>query len=188
MTTVLTIAPLGGADMTRWCGGWAARQGDVVAVQSAANLTVNAIPDAAAELDNMIYKALATPGEVIVFAHSQGAQVAGEWLRRYANADRSRLRFVLTGNPERAHFGYAANKPKWVPPGNIRGLTPNNTPYRVLDIGRRGDLWANYPGGVLAMLGLPLCWPHLNYSKVNPDKIDPEHITEVGNTVYANVP
>lgn len=68
MTTVLTIAPLGGADMRRWCGGWATGQGDVVEVQSAANLSVNAIPDAAAELDNAIYEALATRGEVIVFA------------------------------------------------------------------------------------------------------------------------
>lgn len=188
VTTVLTIAPLGGRDMTRWCGGWATRQGGVVAVPTAANLHVDTIPDAAAELDGLIHEILAAPGDAVVFAHSQGAMVAGEWLRRYANADPNRVRFVLTGNPERQFYGYAANKPKWVPPGNIRGLTPNDTPYRVLDIGRRGDLWANYPGGVLAMLGLPLCWPHLNYSKVNPDEIDPEHITEVGNTVYANVP
>lgn len=34
MTTVLTIAPLGGADMRKWCGGWATRQGGVVSVQS----------------------------------------------------------------------------------------------------------------------------------------------------------
>ncbi|MGB0877554.1 MAG: PE-PPE domain-containing protein [Mycobacterium sp.] len=189
MVTVLTIAALGGADMRRWCGGWATRQGEVVAVPTAANLSVNAIPDAAAELDNSIYKALATPGEVIVFAHSQGAQVASEWLRRYADADRSRLRFVLTGNPERAYFGYAARKPSWVWGGNLRGLTPDSTGYRVLDIGRESDRWANSPGGLAALWAFLPHAGHLDYSKVNPDEIDPRHVAKtVGLTRYANLP
>lgn len=190
MTTVLTIAPLGGHDMTRWCGGWAGRQGgEVIAVPTAANLTVNAIPDAAVELDNAIYETLTAPGEVIVLAHSQGAQVASEWLRRYANADPNRVRFVLTGNPERQFYGYAANKPKWVPPGNIRGLTPNNTAYRVLDIGRESDRWANSPGGLAALWAFLPHPGHLDYSRVNPDELDPRHIVKtVGLTRYANLP
>ncbi len=188
MTTVLTVAPLGGADMTRWCGGWATRQGEVVAVQSAASLSVKAIPDAAVELDNAIYEALTAPGEVIVFAHSQGAQVAGEWLRRYATADPNRVRFVLTGNPERAYFGYAARKPAWVWGGNVRGTTPNNTAYRVLDIGRNSDRWANSPGGLAALWAFLPHTGHLDYSKVNPDEIDPRHIVKmVGLTRYVNV-
>ena len=186
MTTVLTVAPLGGRDMTRWCGGWAGRQGEVVEVPTAADLSVKAIPDAARSLDAVIR---GTAGKLIVFGHSQGAQVASEWLREYTSADRDRLEFVLTGNLERKHYGYAANKPTWVPGGNIRGLTPDDTGYRVLDIGRRGDLWANYPGGLLAMLGLPLCWPHLNYSKVDPDNIDPRHVVKiVGGTTYVVCP
>lgn len=189
MTTILTIAPLGGADMTKWCGGWAARQGDVVEVPSAAKLTVDTIPEAAAELDALIHETLTrTRGDVIVFAQSQGAQVAGQWLRRYANTDPSRLRFVLTGNPERAFYGYAARKPKWVWGGNIRGLTPNRTPYLVLDIGRNSDRFANSLYGLAALLAFLPHPGHLNYSKVNPDEIDPEHIVEVGNTKYANVP
>lgn len=191
MTTVLTIAPLGGTDMLKWCGGWAGRQGgDVVEIPTAANLSVSAIPDAAAALNRALHRELASSDrDVVVFCHSQGSQVAGEWLREYANADPERVRFVLTGNLERQYFGYAAKKPKWVPAGNIRGLTPNRTRYNVLDVSRRGDLWGCYPGGVLALLGLPLCWPHLNYSSVDPDNIDPKHIVKtVGNTRYANVP
>ncbi|MCH9728373.1 MAG: PE-PPE domain-containing protein [Actinomycetia bacterium] len=186
MVTVLTVAPLGGTDMRKWCGGWAQRQGAVVEVPTAANLSVRAIPDAARALDTVIRD---TPGKLIVFAHSQGAQVVSEWLREYASADPDRLEFVLTGNLERKHYGYAARKPKWVWGGNIRGLTPDDTGYKVLDIGRKGDLWANYPGGVLAMLGLALCWPHLNYSKVNPDAIDPRHVVKiVGGTTYVVCP
>lgn len=190
MTTVLTIAPLGGADMTEWCGGWAQRQGSVVEVESAANLTVDAIPDAAAELDAAIHETLtATRGDVIVFAHSQGCQVAGEWLREYANADSSRLRFALTGNLERAYYGYAARKPSWVWGGNIRGLTPNRTPYRVLDIGRNSDRWANSLHGLAALLAFIPHAGHLDYSGVNPDNIAPEHVVRtIGNTKYANVP
>lgn len=189
MTTVLTIAPLGGADMSQWCGGWPQRQGRVVAVPTAANLSANAIPDAAAALNRAIHRELASSDEdVAVLGHSQGAQVAGEWLRQYANADPDRVRCVLTGNPERAYYGYIANRPKWIPPGNARGLTPNDTPFHVLDIGRNGDLWANFKGGLLGVLMLPFNKPHLNYSGVNPDKINPKHTRTVGRTVYANVP
>lgn len=189
MTTVLTIAPLGGYDMTGWCGGWAARQGKVVEVPSAANLSVRAIPNAAVECDELIHETLTAGDDALVFAHSQGCQVAGEWLRRYANADPARVRFVLTGNPERAHFGYAARKPTWVWGGNIRGLTPNDTPYRVLDIGRHSDRWANSPGGVTSLLAFLPHSGHLDYSSVNPDEIDPRHIVKtVGRTKYANVP
>lgn len=190
MTTVLTIAPLGGHDMSKWCGSWAARQGDVVEVHTAANLSVNAIPDAALELDAVIHETLTgTRGDVIVFAHSQGPQVAGEWLRKYANADPSRLRFVLTGNLERQYFGYAARKPKWIPAGNILGLTPNNTPYYVLDIGRVSDRFANSLTGLAALLAFLPHSGHLDYSGVNPDAIDPRHIVRtIGRTIYANVP
>lgn len=186
MTTVLTIAPLGGADMSKWCGGWASSQGEVVEVPTAADLRPDTIPDAAEELDGLIHGTL---GAVTVFAHSQGAMVAGEWLENYATADPDRVKFVLTGNPERPHYGYAARKPSWVPGGNIRGLTPEGTPYRVLDIGRRKDRWANSFNGVAALLAFLPHFGHLNYSKVNPSKLDPAWLVkQVGKTEYYNVP
>lgn len=191
MTTVLTIAPLGGADMTEWCGGWAQRQGGkVIAVPTAANLSVSAIPDAAASLNRVLHRELASSDEdITVMAHSQGPQVAGEWLREYANADPERVSFVFTGNPERPHYGYATNRPRWIPPGNIRGLTPENTRYRVLDISRTADLWGCFRGGLFGVLCLPFNYQHLDYSGVNPDEIDPRHVVKVvGNTTYANVP
>lgn len=144
MTSVLTVAPLGGHDMTEWCGGWAQRQGgSVTAVPTAANLSRDAIPNAAIELDKMIRS---KPGLISVLATSQGCQVVGAWLDKYGLeqpiGDVSRIRFILTGNLERQFFGYAANKPKWIPKGNIRGLTRNDTGHEVLDIGRREDLQA----------------------------------------------
>ncbi len=190
MSTVLTIAPLGGADMTRWCGGWATRQGEVIAVPSAANLTVNAIPDAALEVDKLVSS---IPGPITLFAQSQGCQVVGQWLDEYGRhqtvRDIARVRAVLTGNLERQFFGYAARKPKWIPDGNIRRLTPNDTGHEVLDIGRQSDRFANSLYGLAALLAF---WPHsghLDYSGVNPDEIPEQYIVkEVGNTKYANVP
>ena len=188
MTTVLTIAPLGGADMTSWCGGWAGRQGRVIEVPSAANLSISAIPDSAVALDNLVHT---HTDELIVFAHSQGCQVVGAWLDKYARfvlpGDHERIRFVLTGNLERAFYGYAANKPKWIPAGNIRGITNNRTAFQVLDIGRKGDLWANYPGGFWPLLSLPFNKAHLDYSSVDPDNLKPLTTKTIGATTYVNV-
>lgn len=186
MSTVFTVAPLGGHDLSEWCGGWAQRQGGpVLEVPTAANLSKDAIPDAALELDKMIRK---TPGLISVLAHSQGAQVVGAWLDKYGleqpMRDVSRIRFILTGNLERQFFGYAANKPKWIPKGNIRGLTRNNTGHEVLDIGRREDLWANYPGGFWSLFRLPFCRAHGDYDHVNPDNLEPQSAKRVGGTTY----
>ena len=125
---------------------------------------------------------------VAVFCHSQGCQVAGEWLAKYANADPERLRFVLTGNLERAFYGYAARKPSWVWSGNIRRLTPNTTRYRVLDIGRKGDRFANGLHGIAALLAFLPHSGHLDYSSVNPDKVTLDQVVKVvGETIYVTV-
>ena len=189
MTVVLTIAPLGGTDMSLWCGGWAGRQGRVEEVPSAADLSLTAIPDAAVALDNLVHTH--ADDDLVVFAHSQGCQVVSAWLDKFARfvlpGDTERIRFVLTGNLERQYYGYAARKPKWIPAGNIRGLTRNDTAFTVLDIGRKGDLWANYPGGLLAMLGLLYCPAHLNYDNVDPDNLEPLSEKTVGATRYVTV-
>lgn len=189
-TTVLTVAPLGGHDMSDWCGGWARRAGHtVIPVPSSADLTLRSIPDAAEQLELLAHQVLASSeDDVVVLAHSQGCQVAGMWLANYANADPSRLSFILTGNLERAYFGYAANKVSWIPKGNIRGLTPNDTAFRVLDIGRERDAWANFPGGLWAMLRLPFSPAHLNYDSVDPDNLEPLSSKVVGHTTYVTVP
>ncbi len=189
MTTVLTIAPLGGRDMTQWCGGWASRQGRVIEVPSAANLSITAIPDAAIALDNLVHTH--TEDDLVIFAHSQGCSVVGRWLDKFSRfvlpGDHERIKIVLTGNLERQFYGYAANKPKWVWGGNLQGLTNNRTAFQVLDIGRVGDLWANYPGGLWPMLRLPFNKAHLDYSSVNPDEL-PAPVRVVGATSYFNVP
>lgn len=191
MTTVITVAALGGNDMAKWCNGWAGRGGKkIVESPTTNNLISDAIPREAEELDEVIRQTLAIEdGDVVVFAHSRGCQIVGEWLREYANADPSRLSFVLTGNLERAFFGYAANKVSWIPAGNLRGLTPNDTAFSVLDIGRAGDRWAHFPGGLWAMMSLPFCRPHLDYSSVDPDTIPWNQVVKVvGHTTYVTAP
>lgn len=187
--TVIGVPALGGKSLAGWCGGWAQKPGRrYVEVDSAADLSVGAIPDAAQELDDLICTTLTmTRDQVVGFGHSQGSQIIGHWLREYGGVDPRRLRFVLTGNPERAYFGYAANKPKWIPDGNLGGITPNTTSYEVLDIGRKGDLWANYPGGLLPMLLLPFNVAHTNYDSVDPDNLTPLASRSVGLTTYVTV-
>lgn len=189
MAIVLTVAPLGGSDLSDWMGGWAKRQGgEVIRVPGGADLSMDTIPETAKNLDYLIQDTLRHSKEdVIVLGHSQGCQVVGEWLREYADADPYRLRFVLTGNLERAFFGYAFNKVSWIPKGNIRGITPNDTAFKVLDIGREKDAWANFPGGLWAMLRLVFSPAHLDYSMVNPENLDIVGHKKVFNTNYVNV-
>lgn len=194
--TVLTVAPLGGYDMANWCGGWARRDGrHPVEVPSAANLDANTIPDTADALEAMAAEVLEDPDALLaIMCHSQGCQVAGEALARWAAhpetaPDPARVtRILLTGNLERPRLGYVARKPWWIPRGNGVRLTPEDTPYTILDIGRQGDLWANYPGGFPNMAKMMMCLPHVNYSSVNPDSPVVVSRKQVGLSTYLVVP
>lgn len=88
----------------------------------------------------------ATKGPKIVLGYSQGAQVASGWMRAHAN-DKSApsakdLTFILTGNPLRSTGGYGIGQPTW---DGTKGIaTPTNTPWRIIDIARRYDGWADW--------------------------------------------
>jgi hypothetical protein len=123
-----------------------------------------------------------TKGPKIVLGYSQGAQVAGTWLRRYAASgpDPAELSFILIGNPER-RFG----KQPWT-----KKITPDDTHYRVRDVSRRHDNWSDYdpkvhPKNKVAALFGSI---HTDYWKV--DLFDPKAqvIQRVGNTEYVIVP
>ena len=193
---VLTVAPLGGRDLARagWLKGFALRYGRKVrAVKTAADLNPTTIPAAARALAADVLELLKVDDlEILIIAHSQGCQVVGQWLDLFARAltptQAARIRCVLTGNLERAFYGYGARKPRWWPAGNIARTTPNDTLIEVLDIGRRKDLWANYPGGIPSMIRLTLFNPdHLNYTMIDPDELNPLQQKTVGNTRYVNV-
>lgn len=88
-----------------------------------------------------------TSGDVIVLAHSQGAQVASHWIRRHlddANGPASdRIVFILTGNPLRAEGGHIIGRREVG--GTIGEPTPVSTRWRIIDVARRYDGWADWP-------------------------------------------
>ncbi len=87
-----------------------------------------------------------TPGQKIILAHSQGAQVASHWMRQHANdptaPGASELTFVLLGNPLRSTGGYIIGRPEV---GGTTGQpTPTNTKWPIIDVARRYDGWADW--------------------------------------------
>jgi hypothetical protein len=194
MTVVLTVAALDlGIDrainyMAKVCNGYAVTGGRTqiqvpsrgLLDQSAGDDPNGSISRAADSLDALIRS---TGGPKIAFGYSQGAQVCGTWLRRYAHTfdapDHRELSFLLIGNPER-RFG----KQPWT-----KKITPDDTQYTVRDVARRGDKWANWQGKatdnrILAMFG----GTHTDYW--HSDLFDPtaEVVDVVGNTLYLVIP
>ena len=117
----------------------------MVKVKYPASLAPNSISDGVLNLDAALRT---TPGQKIVLAQSQGAQVASRWMREHAGdpaAPRpSELTFVLTGNPLRSDGGgYIIGRTEV---GGTTGLpTPTDTPWHIIDVARRYDGWADWP-------------------------------------------
>jgi pimeloyl-ACP methyl ester carboxylesterase len=192
--TVLTVNALDlGADrlvnyMRYVCRGFAVAAGrKQIAVRfpprldpSAGDNPRGSISIGADNLDRLIRS---TPGKKIVLGYSQGAQICGTWLRRYAHrADAPpahEIRFVLIGNPERKY-----GKQPWT-----LKETPDWTQYEVLDVARRGDNWADWREGQAsnrfqAMFGKI----HNNYWHVDLEDPAAEVVRVAGNTTYLRVP
>lgn len=89
-----------------------------------------------------------TPGLKIVLGHSEGAQVADDWLRRYgpgSDIDPTTVTFILTGDPESKYNGCMS-----VPNSGCRAAYggkgfPIDTRYTVKVIARQYDFWADCP-------------------------------------------
>jgi hypothetical protein len=195
MTTVLTVSALDmGIDrsmnyMKRICGGFAVKPGHTqVQVNypaaldpSAGDNTKGSIYVGATNLNTLIRS---TSGPKIVFGYSQGAQVVGAWLRRFAHAPDApspdELSFLLIGNPERKY-----GQQPWT-----KKQTPDWTQYQVRDVSRRNDNWSDYSvarhgsNKILAMFGSI----HTNYWNTDPYDSKAEVIKTVGNTKYVTVP
>ncbi|MDF3280358.1 PE-PPE domain-containing protein [Gordonia sp. N1V] len=122
---------------------------------------------------------------ILVFAYSQGAQVAGFWLRDLsADADSyappATTSFLLVGDPENTYG------PWWLP--NV----PTTTPYHVTEFWKEYDGWADWPSDpnplavANAIAGMMFIHPTAYFS-MNPD--DPNDITWTdGNTTYVMAP
>lgn len=198
MTTIITIEPLTFRvmdPMPTWCQGFAMTGATKIRLGYPASLDVNSIPDGANALETLID---ITAGDIVVFGHSQGAQVVAKWLDDHADdvdaPDPADLSFVVTGNPVRA-LGRDPTK------RNHAGvlLTPmrDDTQYTVIDIARRNDGWCNWdnwPTGPTAfswlVLGLGMFFDHCDYTAVSVNPADPDNDVRavVGNTTYVVAP
>ncbi len=187
--TVLTVSALDmGADrvinyMARVCRGFAVSNGRrQIQVKYPATLDPTGTGSIAVGCDNLDRLIRSTPGPKIVLGYSQGAQVCGAWLRKYAarsdapNPDE--LSFILIGNPERRY-----GQQPWT-----AKTTPDWTQYTVRDVARRDDHWANYRGVPANRFAAMFGGTHTSYWQT--DIYDPaaEVIQVAGNTTYVVVP
>lgn len=139
------------------------------------------------KLDAFLHRYAGT--RILVVGHSMGGQVIYKWLRQNAETsdiDPSEVTFICTGNLERKYNGLPAGGDYPGPPTGS-GLPDGAHGYRVIDIARQYDFWADHPndtdnevamrnvdpaaftGGLAGFgIGSPV---HTDYSKVsaNPD-------------------
>jgi hypothetical protein len=155
MTTVLTVEPLAGnlvgGTMTKNFGGKVTAGNKVVEVQYPASMSATSIDEGVKALHAAINQ---TSGPVLVFAHSQGAQVVSRWLRRKSFVfDPDQLSFLLIGNPLRKYGGYGVGRAEFG--GQIGLPTPTGSPYRVTDVSLQYDGFSDTPA-------LPGVWARMN--------------------------
>lgn len=145
MTTVLTVEPLFGnlvgGTMSKNFRGAITAGNTVRQVKYPASMSSTSIDKGVAALDEAINS---TPGRMLVFAHSQGAQVVSRWLRLGRTpVPADRLAFLLIGNPLRKHGGYGVGRPEF---GGGKGQpTPTDSPYEVDDVTLQYDGWSDAP-------------------------------------------
>lgn len=110
------------------------------------------------DMDALISNYLPSVGageRLIVAGHSRGGQIVYKWLRQKGPTslfDPAKLLFISSGNPERfyngassVHYsGHGPTYPGTEPYGNGYGI-PFDTPFRVLDISRQYDEYADHP-------------------------------------------
>ncbi|MCV7071031.1 PE-PPE domain-containing protein [Mycolicibacterium rufum] len=137
---------------------------------------------------------LSTPGDIIVMAHSEGAQVASRWMRTYADdptraALAGRVTFLLSGNPLRSSQGGGGQMiGLWENDGTRALPTPTTTPWAIVDVARRWDGWADWPDDTSNRIAVRnakkgMTSFHFNYNNV--DIYDPANtVWHEGNTTY----
>ncbi|WP_172506317.1 PE-PPE domain-containing protein [Mycolicibacterium chubuense] len=135
-----------------------------------------------------------TSGDIIVMAHSEGAQVASRWMRTYANdptraALAGRVTFLLSGNPLRSSQGGGGQMiGLWENDGTRALPTPTTTPWAIVDVARRWDGWADWPADTSNKFAVRnarkgMTSFHFNYNNV--DIYDPANtVWHDGNTTY----
>ncbi|MCK0174905.1 PE-PPE domain-containing protein [Mycolicibacterium sp. F2034L] len=142
--TAYTVEPLGGTDRTPNL-----LNGSICAAYTCVKVPTEATVDpshsegvlgeegpisrGALTLDDMLRE---DSGEKLVFGFSQGAQIAGFWLRNYGpdtTVSRENTSFLLVGDPENT-YGVP-----WAP------RVPTNTGFAVTELWAQYDGWADWP-------------------------------------------
>lgn len=132
---------------------------------------------------------------IVVFAYSQGTQIAQQWLKAHLNDPNipspNDMTFVLLGNSTRPYGGSLNFL------GAVGDVWPKSD-YQVVDIARQYEYSADYPTNPLspfyqlAVLNASLGgWYLHDYTPVeNPDVINsPDNtVWKVGNTTYVLIP
>lgn len=148
MTTVLTLAGAFGSpsNLLTMLRGDVTRGNKVVPVNYA-NWSLrpeSGSVDGAKMLNAAI---LANPGELVAFGHSLGALSIARWLNDYGPTSspdlRSRVTFICAGNSRRRGTGFLTAL-GWAPKSSI----PVDTPFKGIDVARRGDGWAFWPSNI----------------------------------------
>lgn len=108
------------------------------------NWTLNAETGSADGARKFNEAILRTEGDVVGFGHSLGAVSIGRWLHDYgprAGQDLvDRLSIVLIGNSRR-RYGGLLTAWGW----NENCAVPVDTPFKVVDLARQYDGWADWP-------------------------------------------
>ena len=133
-----------------------------------------------------------TPGSIIVFGFSEGAQVAEQWVIQHANdanaPSSENLTFMVIGNSSRAYGGSLNSGP-----GSFGEVWPQSR-YQVIDVARQYDFSADFPNNpsspyfLLAVINALVggLGTH-DYSGVNLN--DPANrVWKVGNITYVLAP
>lgn len=146
------------------------------------------------KLDEFLHRYAGT--RILVVGHSMGGQVIYKWLRQEAEtSDISpyEVTFICTGNLERKYNGLPAGGDYPGPPDGS-GLPDGAWGYKVIDIARQYDFWADHPNdtdNAVAMRNIDptdsgLGWGspvHVDYSKVSPNPDDPRNFSITEDTV-----
>lgn len=106
-------------------------------------------------VDQLDAKLRSTPGEILVFAYSQGVQVATKWLRTQGHpapiTPTSRLKFLFIGNAVRRYGGFAYKHSTFDAVADTVGLPEplvdgtSTVHYQVTDFARQYDGVADFP-------------------------------------------
>lgn len=151
-TTVLVLNPMGSDIM--WAMGSLMRgtinaMGTAELVPYVNQSGIGNIIDGTATLHARLTTGRGLNENFVVFAYSEGAQVASRWLRLHGpdlDIDPADIEFIFIGNATRKYGGFGYQQDVFADVADIEGY-PDDTPYTVTDFVRQYDVVGDFPTG-----------------------------------------